>query len=302
MAPPINRRTGSSRRAQYTNFFGYVAAGLGALLGLVLLLIAFGNPDAFSRWRGVAADVTSPPARLVTQGRSDSQGIAAALSGYFLAGHENARLRQEVAASRVRLLEVQGVADENRRLKAILHIAEEIPRPVATAQLIAATPSSTRRFATISAGSDQGATNGMAVRSPLGLVGRILETGRKSSRILLITDGNSIVPVRRASDGVPAIATGNANGTLQLRLLNLGINPLKLGDGFVTSGSGGLYRPGIAIAVVSEVTRDGAVAHVLSDPAASEYVVVDPVWDPVVDPTLRPVQPQTLVKKGHKKP
>ena len=297
MAPPINRRTGYSRRAQYTTFFGYVAAVIGALVGFGLLLIAFANPGAFARWRGVVADVSSPPANLVAKGRADSIGFFDSLSGYALAGHENARLRREVAETRVSLAEMQAVADENRRLKEALHIAVENPRPITTARMISSTSTSTRRFATISAGSDLGVTSGMAVRSPLGLVGRIVETGRKTARVLLITDGNSIVPVRRASDGVPAFATGNANGTLQLRLLNLGINPLHKGDAFVTSGSGGLYRPGIAIAVVSELTRDGAVGHVLSDPAASEYVVVDPEWEPVLDPSLPPPQDATLGKK-----
>jgi rod shape-determining protein MreC len=61
-------------------------------------------------------------------------------------------------------------------------------------------------------------------------------------------------------------------------LVNLGVNPLKRGDAFVTSGSGGLYRPGTAIAVVTRITTDGAIARPLSDPGATEFVVVEPEW------------------------
>jgi len=96
------------------------------------------------------------------------------------------------------------------------------------------------------------------------------------------------VPVRRASDGIPAFATGKGDGTLQLRLLTLGINPLKVGDAFVASGSGGLYWPGTPIAVVASLTRDGAIARLLGDPAASEMVAVEPSWAPASDPTLPP--------------
>jgi rod shape-determining protein MreC len=96
------------------------------------------------------------------------------------------------------------------------------------------------------------------------------------------------VPARRASDGIPAFAQGRGDGRLQLRLISLGINPLKKGDVFVTSGSGGLYRPGIALAVVTEITRDGAIAGVLSDPAATEFVVVEPMWAPQPEPTAAP--------------
>ena len=97
--------------------------------------------------------------------------------------------------------------------------------------------------------------------------------------MLLITDTESVVPVRRASDGVPAFATGRGDGTLQLRLINLGTNPLKVGDAFVTSGSGGLYWPDTAIAVVTRLTRDGAIARALSDPGTTEFVQVQPLWE-----------------------
>lgn len=171
------------------------------------------------------------------------------------------------------------MADENRRLKALLKLSETEPKPLGVARLIGSTSSSTRRFALLGAGRAQGVLVGMPVRSELGLVGRVLETGDRTARVLLITDTDSVVPVRRATDGVPAFATGRGDGTLQLRLINIGTNPLKVGDAFVTSGSGGLYWPGTAIAVVTRLTRDGAIARALSDPGSTEFVQIQPLWD-----------------------
>ena len=121
----------------------------------------------------------------------------------------------------------------------------------------------------------------MAVSSPLGLVGRVMEVGRNSARVLLITDPQSSIPVRRASDGVQAYATGRGDGTVQIRLSTTGLNPLKRGDAIVTSGSGGIYRPGEAIAVVVSLTTDGAIARPLSDPGQTEFVSVEPVYEEV---------------------
>jgi rod shape-determining protein MreC len=171
---------------------------------------------------------------------------------------------------------------------------------VANAWLVASTASSTRRYATISAGASSGVRPGMPVRTALGLVGRVLEVGRRTARVLLVTDGDSVVPVRRAKDGIPAFATGRPDGALQLRLISLGINPLKVGDAFVTSGAGGLYWPGTPIAVVTALTRDGAIARVLSDPAASEVVTVQPQWDPVEDATLPPPPDPTAKPAAHR--
>src|SRR5213076_1740071 len=92
------------------------------------------------------------------------------------------------------------------------------------------------------------------------------------SRVLLLTDPESLVPVRRSTDNIIAFAEGRSDGSLRLRLVNLGINPIKKGDVFVTSGAGGLYRPGIAVAVAAQITRDGAIAHLLSNPAATNVV------------------------------
>ena len=49
---------------------------------------------------------------------------------------------------------------------------------------------------------------------------------------------------------------------------------------FVTSGAGGLFRPGIAVAMATELTRDGAIARLLSNPAATDFVTIEPIWQP----------------------
>jgi rod shape-determining protein MreC len=276
---PSDRRPGYSRRAQYTTFLSYLAGVVGVIAGAALLIVSIVNPGAFSGLRGVAADAAEAPGQATADGRAMGHGFLDSLLGYFRAGGENADLRRELLQAKVRIAEADAVADENRRLRGLLGMTAEEP-PVAVTQLTSSTGSSTRRFATIGAGSRSGVAVGMPVRSQEGLVGRILEVGSSTARVLLVTDTESLVPVRRAKDGVAAFATGRGDGSLQIRLINLGINPLKKGDILVTSGSGGLYRPGTAVAAVTELTRDGAIARVLSDPAATEYVIIEQIWAP----------------------
>lgn len=289
MAPPSNRRSGHSKRAQYSTFMGYVLAVAGAVFGLVLLIFSTRDADAFSGARATAGDLAAPAAQAAAAGRTGSQGLWSSIRGYFQSASEYSRIEREVAAARVKLAEAQAVAEENRRLKALLGLREGEVKPVTMARLIGSTSASARRFALLGAGSGQGVKVGMPVRSPTGLVGRVLEVGADSARVLLITDTESVVPVRRAADGIPAFATGRGDGTVQIRLISLGINPLKPGDAFVTSGSGGLYRPDVAIAVVTRLTGDGAIARPLSDPGTTEFVAVEPVWQPV--PPLTPSEP-----------
>ena len=57
------------------------------------------------------------------------------------------------------------------------------------------------------------------------------------------------MPVRRVPDGVAGIAYGLGDGRIDLRPLAAGTNPFNAGDVFVTSGTGGIYKPGIPVAI-----------------------------------------------------
>lgn len=298
MAPPANRRSGFSRRAQYTTFISYAVWFLGAAIGLILLVISLTNPSLFSSLRMTASDMTVPAARVVASGRAEGRDVVNSIAGFFQSGAENARLHRELSVAKVRLVEAQAINNENRRLKLLLDLGQDDDALVTYARMTSSTASSVRRYAILGAGSEKGVAKGMPVRARLGLVGRVLEVGRQSSRVLLITDTESLVPVRRATDGVPAFAQGNGDGTIRIRLVNLGINPLRKGDVMVTSGSGGLFRPDTPMAVVTKLLRDGAIAQILSNPSDSEFVMVQKAWAPPTPPAHQDTEATGTTESG----
>ena len=283
MGPSQGRRPGFSRRAQYGIFTGYVIAVVGVLVGLGLLIYSLTNPGSFSGARASADAVASPLGTAGAVTRTGGQDIFSHIADYFFAASKNAEMRREVELARVNAVRLQSLQDENRRLKQLLGVIDPQRPPVIAARLIGSTATSTRRIAILSKGANDGVKPGMPVRSATGLVGRVLETGPSTARVLLLSDGENVVPVRRARDGIPAFVEGGSDGRLRIRLINMATNPLKKGDVFVTSGSGGLYPPGIPVAVAAELTRDGAVAHIVTDPATAEFVIVEPIFDPAVE-------------------
>jgi rod shape-determining protein MreC len=295
MAPPSSRRSGFSKKAQYSRFTGYLLAGAGVVLGLALLVLSLWQPAAFAPLRGVASDVVAPVGTGSAVARSESQGLFASIAGYFNAGQQNAELRREAEIARIRLAEADAVKAENQRLKGLLGLRDGAVKPVAMARLVGSTATSGRRHAYLSAGASDGVLPGMAVLSERGVIGRVLETGRKSARVLLLTDSESVLPVRRAKDNVIAFAEGRGDGLLRIRLVNLGVNPLKVGDMMVTSGAGGYYRPGVAVAVIAKITPDGGIARLVSEPSATSFVAVEPVAQPaavaeLADPEIPSVE------------
>ena len=280
MAPTGQRRSSYSRRAQYNLFTGYIIAGIGALVGVVLLVLSLFQPTLFGWIRGSANDTIAPATEATATVRTESRSWWDSITGYYRAGSKNAALKREMEIARIRLAEADAVRQENARLKSLLGLEDKQIEPVAVARLVGSTASSTRRFAYVGAGKDDGVEIGMPVRSPRGIVGRVLEVGNGSARVLLLTDSESVLPVRRAKDEVVAFAEGRGDSLIRIRLINLGINPLEPGDLFVTSGAGGYYRPGIAVAILTEKTDDGGLARIVSDPAATDFVAIEPIFEP----------------------
>lgn len=280
MAPPSSRLSGFSKKRQYSVFTGYLLATLGALLGLALLALSLWQSSAFQPLRGGANDLVAPVGEAAATVRAGRNTVFDNVAGFWRAGSQNAALRREVEIARIRLAEARAVEAENRRLKALLDLARNHAEPVATTRLVGSSASSARRFGYVGVGSADGVKPGMPVHSERGVIGRILESSRGSSRILLLTDSESVLPVRRAKDQTVAFAEGRGDGLLRIRLINLGINPLEVGDVFVTSGAGGYYRPGVAVAMLKELTPDGGIAQLVAEPSASNYVVIEPIYEP----------------------
>lgn len=289
--PPPNRRSGFSRKAQYGLFATYVLAIAGALFAALLLVISVADPTGFAALRSAGTEITAPIGRFFNSIRRTTVGVGSNMAAYFDAASKNAAMTREMEANRTKLIEARAIRIENQRLRQMLNLVEGSTDKIATAHLISSTASSSRRVATLSVGSNYGIERAQPVRGPQGLIGRVIEVGPTTARVLLLTDAENLVPVMRVSDGLPAFATGLANGMVAIKPVNLGINPFKKGDVIVTSGNGGLYPPNIPVAIVLAKSPEGAVARPLADPASTPYVIVMPSYQGVARAAQQEIAP-----------
>ena len=274
-APTRNRRPGFSRRAQYGLFISYVVAVTGILVGLGLIVIAHVDPDGFSAVRGAALDATAPVSTLERGMVRDTGSLVDGIAAYVAAGSQNAAMARELDVDRRALVHLRIIALENDRLRKMLKLVDNRPATVAVARIVGSTGVSSRRYATLNAGAVQGVRPGQPVRSAEGLIGHVVYTGAIASRVLLITDNASVVPVRMARGGMPALAAGRGDGSIELRPLGAGGNPFNRGDIVLTSGTGGLYPPDVPVAVVVRKEGDVAVAWPLANPSQLDYAMVE---------------------------
>ena len=273
-------RPGWSRRAQYGLFFSFLAVIAGIVVGLILLTMSLVVPEQFDRVRGAALDITSPVTGGLHKVTATAEGLFSGAGNYWDAASQNAELKRERHAMLRRMVEAKAIFQENQQLKAVLELREHERSTVAVGRVVGSSFSSPRRFAILSAGTSDGVRIGMPVRSPEGLIGRIIDAGALASRVLLVSDRANIVPARLLRNGIPVIAQGHGDGTIDVRPLEVGRNPFKRGDIIITSGTGGLYPPLVPIGRVVRLDDDGAVALPLADPATISFAIVEPPFEP----------------------
>jgi rod shape-determining protein MreC len=273
-------RPGWSRRAQYGLFFSFLAVIGGILIGLFLLALSLVAPKTFAGIRGAALDITGPVASALHEVTATAAGLVSGAGNYWDAVHQNAELKRERRAMLQRMVEAKAIVQENRQLKATLQLRERTESAVAVGRVVGSSFNSLRRYAILSVGRRDGVRVGMPVRSPDGLVGRVVDAGMLASRVLLVSDRANIVPARLLRSGIPVISQGRGDGTIDVRPLEVGRNPFKRGDIIITSGTGGLYPPLVPIARVVKLDDDGAVALPLADPSITSFAVVQPAYEP----------------------
>lgn len=291
MALPKDRRPGFSRRAQYGLFLTYILAIAGAAVGAVLLVLSRWDPPAFAALRSTVSEATAPASATLGAASRGLAAIPETIATYFGVHAENERLRAEIARSRALVTRARAVSYENLRLRRVVRLRDGDDRVVVVARIVSSTPESTRRFGLLNAGLWQGVRGGQPVRGPNGLVGRVVEVGPNTARVLLLTDPESVVPVRRVRDGRPALASGRGDALLDVRGVESGDPDFRAGDLFVTSGTGGLYAPGVPVAVLDQHTREGGLARPFANPSALDLAVVTHAFIPPPPPPANRLPP-----------
>ncbi len=164
---------------------------------------------------------------------------------------DNQKLREENR----RLLHWKKTAyrleQENTIFRSALKFHSESHTTYVTARVIGETGGPFAQARLLNAGLQLGVKPGMVVVSGAGLVGRIVLAGEKVSRVLLLTDLNSRVPVTVMGSRHRAVLTGdNKESPLLLQYYISNTNVIKSGDRIATSGDGGLFPPGLFVGIV----------------------------------------------------
>lgn len=195
------------------------------------------------------------------------------VGGYFFAVSENRRLKRELADLQPWRDQAIALKNVNARYEAMLGIRPEPPVAMQTARSILDARGPFSRARLIDAGSAKGVKVGNPVINEHGLVGRVVGTSPGISRMLLVTDVASQIPVLVDRTDARAILKGDGSGNPRLEFMR-GVDSVQVGDRILSSGDGGGMPRGVPIGVAARGIDGSWRVKLFSDRGAIDYVRV----------------------------
>ena len=161
--------------------------------------------------------------------------------------YKNTKLELEILKSKE--LNNKYIIAENKRLKETIEEIKFSNEDVYAKVLLDKDSPFLKSFI-INKGSKQKIKLGMAVLDKGYLVGKIIEVNFSTSRVLLLTDLNSKIPVNIEPGGIQSIMSGTGKEYGEIQYFKNQTN-LSEGDIVYTSGAGGVFKSGIPIGKIS---------------------------------------------------
>jgi rod shape-determining protein MreC len=224
-------------------------------VAFALMLVGKAEIVVVDRTRAAVISATAPVLEVLSQPIASVVSAYHHVAGLFDAYDENQALKAEIA--RLKSLEQTSakLAAENDMLRSLTRFMPDDAVNFVSARVVGEGGGPFVRSVLINAGARDGVARGQAVVNGDGLIGRLTDIGSGASRVLLLTDLNSRVPVIIEETRERAILAGDNTERPLLAYLP---PDARIGSGqrVVTSGSGGVLPPGLPIGTIA-VGRDG---------------------------------------------
>jgi len=239
--------------------------------------------------RVLVLDYATPVLDVISRPVASANALFAEIGTLMTIYAENERLTLENERLHAWQAEARQLAQENAAFRGLLRAQPEPGMAFISARVVGDSGGPFVRTLILNAGGEDGVRKGEAVVNGDGLVGRVVEAGNRSSRVLLLTDLNSRVPVVLEKSRVRAVLEGDNSNVLRLSFLS-DFDEVKVDDRVMTSGHGGIFPAGIPVGAVVAVEGDSVRVAPLVAFGKLEFVQVlrfnFPEFEPVLEPDL----------------
>ena len=212
-------------------------------------------PEVGGSVRSAWTDVVYPVYEGVHWVQQGFGRMLSAFLGIFSLEEENRVLRYRLEALRAHEDVHRQLAQENVRLRKILDFRAKVSWRTIPAEVIGREIGPWSCSFLVDRGKTDGVQAGMAVITPVGLVGRVSEAGRSSSRVTLLTDPHFRISATIGEIRLFGLCVGTGRGENHLTYLPLEAG-VTGGQNVTTAGGQSFAPEGIPIGTVRRVWKD----------------------------------------------
>ena len=187
--------------------------------------------------------------------------------------NKNIKLKEENAQLKEQIYDPGFLIFENKQLRLLLDEQVTSSTNFVSARVMLDKQSPYLNSFIINSGSNKKIKNGMAVLDGKNFIGRIVDVNFFSSRVLLVTDLNSKIPVLIEPSGHHAILSGHGTNEPTLEYLPKN-HEVQFGNKVYTSGKEGIFKPGIPIGEVV-ISNEKNLVSLFSDMSQITFVNIN---------------------------
>ena len=186
--------------------------------------------------------------------------------------------RLELSKLKSNFVSSEIIQNENRELKELINDYVSTSDKI-LAKIIVDHESPFLKSIIINKGSKDNIKIGTNIYDQSYLVGRVIEVNFKTSRVLLLSDLNSNVPVTIAPQNIQAIVTGSGDNYGQIKYIKDGLSKEFDEESIIyTSGTGAIFKSGIPIGtleIIKENSSNELSVEFYSDFSQLKYVFAE---------------------------
>ncbi len=186
---------------------------------------------------------------------------------------ENILLKTELQKMRAYYIATLNTHQENKDLKQALNFVKDKSTNYRVAQVIGWSHQLFNNNVIIDAGTNRGIREGNMVVGNIGVIGRIEHVEEKKSRLILINDSTSRIPVMISNARVRGILAGNNSNLMEIIYTSKG-KEIEVGDMVYTSGDGDTLPPGLFIGRIKKVENNLILVSMVEDITNLNFVTI----------------------------
>jgi rod shape-determining protein MreC len=242
-------------------------------LSLAFIILSRASKGFYDNASFFFLNISVPVVQFISLPINGSIALITDFKELAIAKQENKILKEENQKLRSFFIQAININNENKELKEILKFIKPKSSSFRSAKIIGKSSELFNQKLFMDVGKNQDIAEGNIVTGRFSMIGRVIDVEENKSRLMLLTDANSHIPIIMSNARARGILTGNNSRIMEVSYLPNNHN-IKVGDTVFTSGDGDTIHPSFLVGVVKMSSKSFVGVEMAEDVDSINIVTI----------------------------